>query len=237
MKIETLFTDRSGGASSPPYDSLNLAYHTGDDPALVERNRRVLKKRVGIEKVVFMEQVHGCEVAVVDTNSPSTLPSCDAVVTSASNIALAVMVADCIPILLSDSDRGVIAAVHAGRNGTFLNIAAKTVRKMAKEFGSDPKRIEAKLGPSIHGCCYEVSEELAQIALKNFGYEYVNGRYLDLQGINEKQLIEAGVKKSNIEISPICTCCDKNYFSYRREGVTGRFAGIIWMRGPLLKNK
>ncbi len=235
MKIETLFTDRKGGVSASPYDTLNLAYHTGDNPASVQENRKLLKSKMGVERVFYMEQVHGCEVAVVDTKSPDTLPSCDAVVTSASNIALAVMVADCIPILLSDSDRGVIAAVHAGRNGTFLNIAAKSIQKMAKEFGSDPEKIEAKLGPSIHGCCYEVSEELAQIARKNFTSKYVNGRYLDLQGINEKQLMEAGVKKSNIEISPICTCCDKNYFSYRREGVTGRFAGIIWMKGTLFK--
>ncbi|WP_457592440.1 peptidoglycan editing factor PgeF [Hydrogenimonas sp.] len=228
MNIHTLFTDRKGGASLPPYDTFNLAFHTGDDRAAVAKNRALLKERIGVETLHFMEQIHSDTVRIVD-KSAGPLLRCDAIVTASFSNALVVMVADCIPILLYDEERGVIAAVHAGRNGTFKNISAKTVEVIHQEFGCRPERIKAKLGPSIHTCCYEVSEEMAQIAEKSFGKGYVNGRYLNLQRLNRDQLVKAGLHPGNIDISEICTCCSDRHFSYRREGITGRFAGVVWM--------
>jgi len=106
---------------------------------------------------------------------------------------------------------------------------------MIKEFESNPKDIVVSLGPSIKECCYEVGEDLADIAKKSFGEKYVIKRggsfYLDLQTLNLDQLKSVGVKEENVEISSVCTCCDKNYFSYRRDGVTGRFAGVIKLHG------
>ncbi len=229
MKIHTLFTGRDGGVSLPPYESLNLAFHTGDDPAAVEKNRALLKKGIGVSRILWMDQVHSDRVEIVDGSAPSPVPACDAIVTNEKNLALAVMVADCIPMLLFDETKGVVAAVHAGRNGTFKEISAKTVERMQKGFGCRPADLKAKLGPSIGECCYEISEDLAQIVEKSFSKVYMNGRYLNLRHLNFDQLTRAGLHPGNIEISDICTRCSEKYFSYRREGVTGRFAGVIWI--------
>ena len=221
-----LFSDRHGGVSAPPYDSLNLGDHVGDDPEAVARNRRILQRRIGALPIVWMEQVHGDRI--VDVKGPTERAGrCDALVTECPGIALAVMVADCVPILMADTQRGVVASVHAGRNGTLLDIAPKTVVHMAKRYGCDPRDIEVWMGPAIGGCCYEVSEEIATIVGKSVGEKYVNGRYLDLKSLNRDRLIAAGVLPEHIMISDVCTCCDLDYFSYRRDGVTGRFAGVI----------
>lgn len=230
MRVRYRFTDRHGGSSMAPYDTFNLARHVGDDPAAVTRNRGRLKESLGMEEIVWMEQVHGNRVEIVTAGHPETIPSCDAVVTDMLGVALAVMVADCIPILIYDETKGVIAAVHAGRNGTFLKIAPQTVRTMQERFGCNPCDMQVRMGPSIHACCYEIGDNLITIVEKNFGKTYINGRSLDLQSLNRDQLIEAGVRRSRIEISKVCTCCHADYFSYRREGTTGRFAGLIWMK-------
>ncbi|WP_353661531.1 peptidoglycan editing factor PgeF [Hydrogenimonas sp. SS33] len=228
MRVHTRFTDRHGGVSRPPFATFNLALHVGDDPDAVARNRQSLSSRLDALPFVWMEQVHGDTVRIVKKRAPATLAACDAIVTDCPNLVLAVMVADCIPLLLYDEKRGVVAAVHAGRNGVFLDIAGKTVAKMAETFGCDPADIKARLGPSIHACCYEVGPEIARIARKNFPEAYVNGRYLDLPGMTAWQLERAGLSKKQIDRSPRCTCCDGDYFSYRREGTTGRFAGLVW---------
>ncbi len=229
MIVKTLFTDRHGGVGEAPYDTFNLAFHVGDTPSAVAVNRQILQQRYDTPPIVWMEQVHGDTVRIVENADLDTISACDAIVTDRPGIALAVMVADCIPILLHDPERGVVAAVHAGRNGTFLQIAPKTVETMAERFGCRPEEMRVWMGPSIRVCCYEVGDEIAEIARKNFGEAYVNGRSLDLPALNLDQLLKTGVKPENIEVSSVCTRCDKNYFSYRREGTTGRFAGLIWM--------
>ena len=226
-------TDRYGGVSEKPYDSLNLALHVGDAVKDVLENRvRVSEKyNFSIKNLIFMDQVHGCEVKVIEHAFDNRISDCDALITNVRKIPLMVMVADCIPILIYDPIQKVIGAVHAGRNGTFLRIAQKTIEKMQHTYGCDVKDIMIGLGPSIRRCCYEVGKDLADIATKNFGEGFImieKGRYfLDLQAINKTQLLEVGISEDNIEISSICTACDANYFSYRREGVTGRFAGFI----------
>ena len=221
-----LFTDRYGGVSVPPYDSLNLGDHVGDDPEAVARNRRILQRRIGGLPTVWMEQVHGDRI--IDVKGPTErVGRCDASVTDCPSIALAVMVADCVPILMADRKRGVVAAIHAGRNGTLLDIASKTVAHVATRYGSEPTDIEVWMGPAIGACCYEVSDEIAKIVRKSAGERYVNGRYLDLKSLNRDRLIAAGVLSKHIQISDVCTCCDPDYFSYRREGKTGRFVGVI----------
>jgi YfiH family protein len=174
-----------------------------------------------------MNQVHYDEVKVVNEND---LYECDGLVTNRVDTPLMVMVADCIPILFFDKSRGVIGVAHAGRNGTYLDIASNVVKKMIDEFGCGVENIEVELGASIQKCCYEVSNELAIIASKNFGEDVVDGRFVDLQLINKKQLIKSGILEENISISDICTkCSGKNYFSYRIDKNCGRFAGIIWL--------
>lgn len=219
MQIEHYFTTASDG---------NIAFHVTNDHYSVENNRSKLALKYGYNahKLYFMDQTHKDNIVIIDEKSPTLTQDCDALITQLPDTTLMVMVADCIPILLKDEKKGVIAAIHAGRNSTFLQIAPKTVQKMIKHFACNPKDIEAIMGPSIQKCCYEVSIELANIVQTSFGEQFEKNRYIDLQGINKKLLQEVGVE--NIIISPICTHCSKeDYFSYRLDKNCGRFAGLI----------
>ena len=143
-----------------------------------------------------------------------------------------VMVADCIPILFFDEIQGVIAAVHAGRNSTFLKIAQITANKMINELGCNANNIKVIFGPSIHSCCYEVSDELLNIVKTSFGEKFCIGKNIDLQGINIKLLEEVGIR--HINVSNICTkCSNEPFFSFRKNPKTGRFAGIISLANDL----
>ena len=208
----------------------NIAYHVNDVEKAVDKNRFNLGTKYNIctDSLKFMEQTHGCNIQVVNHNSKDCIKDCDALITSDSNLPLMVMVADCIPILIYDEKQKVIAAVHAGRNGTFLEIAKKTISLMIEKFNCQTQDIKVTLGPSIQHCCYEVSLELIEIVKTSFGEEFVNGRLIDLQKINKKQLLDIGIKNENINISSICTkCSGQDYYSYRLDKKCGRFAGII----------
>ena len=211
-------------------DDGNIAFHVNDDKNNVQKNRLLLSKTYNfdISHLRYMNQTHGDNIQVVSQSSKFCLDNCDALITNELNLPLMVMVADCIPILMYDEKKKVIAAIHAGRNSTFLNIAKKTALKMNKLFACNVKDIKVNLGPSIQKCCYEVSKELEDIVIKSFGSEFTNNRYINLQEINKKQLVDIGLKKDNITISSICTkCSNENYFSYRQNNKCGRFAGVI----------
>ena len=209
----------------------NLAFHVEDNEINVIKNRKNLALKLGYnyEDLVYMNQIHSANIIVVDENSPKLVDNCDSIITRSKNLPLMVMVADCIPILMFDSKQGVVAAIHAGRNSTFLEISKKTASFFIEKFSSNPEDINVVFGASIQKCCYEVSEDLSKIVENSFGKEFVENNYIDLQGINKKQLNDLGIK--NIEISNICTKCgDKSYFSYRKDKKTGRFAGIIILK-------
>lgn len=209
-------------------DEGNLAYHVPDKKENVDKNRIQLSKKYNfnIKNLISMNQVHGACVTVVGKDSPRVIDDCDAIITKEKNLTLMVMVADCIPILMFDKFEGVIAAVHAGRNSTFQKISEKTAQKMKDEFGCKPENIEVIMGPSIQKCCYEVDENLANIVKINFGIEFEHNRFLDLQGINKKQLNNLGIR--NITINDTCTkCSGGQFYSYRVDKSCGRFAGII----------
>ncbi len=216
----------------------NLARHTGDDPRCVSQNRRqlarlFLPKRVPI---VWMDQVHGNRVVLVN-RLPKRPPACDALITRTPHLALAVMVADCVPILFFDPDRLAVGVAHAGWRGTLASIAAKTVQSMSQAFGSDPASIRVGIGPAIGGECYEVDEAVAAPWREQLGERYLKQTtadhwHLDLPGANTDQLIAAGVKAENIERINICTHCDERFYSYRRGQERGRFAGVIALKRP-----
>ncbi|MDN5049169.1 peptidoglycan editing factor PgeF [Aliarcobacter butzleri] len=219
MSVKYFFSDKTDG---------NLAYHVGDIKENVDKNRQklALKYDYKDENLCYMNQIHSANVVVVDENSPKYIDNCDALITKTRNLPLMVMVADCIPILMFDEVKGVIAAIHAGRNSTFLKISEITSKKMIEDFSCKTENIKVIMGPSIQKCCYEVNDELKNIVEKSFGKEFVIGNNIDLQGINKKLLENLGIK--NIEISFICTkCSNKPFFSYRKEKNTGRFAGVI----------
>ena len=209
----------------------NLAFHVEDNEINVIKNRKNLALKLGYnyEDLVYMNQIHSANIIVVDENSPKLVDNCDSIITRSKNLPLMVMIADCIPILMFDDKQEIIAAIHAGRNSTFLEISKKTAEIFIEKFSSNPEDINVVFGASIQKCCYEVSEDLSKIVENSFGKEFVENNYIDLQGINKKQLNDLGIK--NIEISNICTKCgDKSYFSYRKDKKTGRFAGIIILK-------
>ncbi len=212
-------------------DDKSIAYHVTKDKLQVDDARLNLSKKYNFKtsKLQYMNQIHSN--IVYDISEGINPQECDALITNQKNTPLMVMVADCIPILFYDKNKKVIAVAHAGRNGTFLNITSKVIEKMKNLYNCEPKDIEVMMGASIQKCCYEVSQELADITLKNFGKEFVEKRYINLQGINKKQLLKVGILEKNIKISPICTkCSNQNYFSYRKDNQCGRFAGILMLR-------
>ena len=216
------FTNRTGGVSTGAFSSLNLALHVGDEPALVLENRRVLGQEIGEHQ--YMEQVHGNRVVIVEAVSDEP-PTADALVTGIPGVALAVMVADCIPLLLTS--KVAVAAVHVGRKGLMNSVALGAIAAM-REIGAT--QISAVIGPSICGRCYEVSKEIfdevtavhpAAAATTPSGMPS-----LDLPAALEKVLLAQGV---SISFDRGCTVEDPALFSYRRDGVTGRQAGIVWL--------
>ncbi len=224
MEIFYHFTDVHGGVSKKPFKSLNLAFHVGDDEKDVLKNREILKEKFNIKNLVFMNQVHGNEVLNVEDDKQ--ILTCDALISDKKNLALGVMVADCIPLLLYDENSGVIAAVHAGRAGVFKKIARKTVEKMVEFYGINISDLKAVIGACIHQCCYEISGDVLEYSLKNYP-DFVKNSHLDIKGILLKQLLDLGLEAKD---ESKCSCCNKSYFSYRRDGKTGRMAGVIMIR-------
>jgi YfiH family protein len=210
------FSDRRGGESLGVYESLNLAQHVGDDPAIVEANR----KKIGPAQ--FMNQVHGDEIILIDAIS-SEVPTCDGLITTTPNLSLAVMVADCIPLLLISKE--VVGAIHVGRAGLVNRIALTAVQKM-RSLGAI--EIHAVLGPSICGGCYEVPFQMQQDVIAEHPRAFATTRKgtpgLDLSKALIADLVSAGV---SYEASTICTLEDELYFSHRRQNPTGRFAGVV----------
>jgi len=210
------FSDRRGGESLGVYESLNLAQHVGDDPAIVEANR----KKIGPAQ--FMNQVHGDEIVLIDAIS-SEVPTCDGLITTTPNLSLAVMVADCIPLLLTSKE--VVGAIHVGRAGLVNRIALTAVQKM-RSLGAI--EIHAVLGPSICGGCYEVPFQMQQDVIAEHPRAFATTRKgtpgLDLSKALIADLVSAGV---SYEASTICTLEDELYFSHRRQNPTGRFAGVV----------
>jgi YfiH family protein len=217
-----IFTDTSDG---------NIAYHVTDDTKSVDKARATLAKKYhfDLSTLHYMDQIHSNIVyEISDTTNPQT---CDGLVTNKPNTTLMVMVADCIPIIFYDPIQKAIGVAHAGRKGTFENISKNIVKKMETLYKCDPKDIEVTLGPSIQKCCYEVSDEIANYTAKYFGKEFVDGRYIDLQSINQQQLLQCGILQNNITLSKTCTkCSNAPYFSYRKEKSCGRFAGIVQLK-------
>lgn len=203
----------------------NLGLHVGDDPLHVKKNRERLKEVLGVSSLMFMDQVHGDDVVVISSTQEST-PTCDAMITNLPNVGLAVMVADCMPLLFYDAPTQSIGVAHAGRKGNALHVSTKTIRAMCETFHARPESIEVYRGPSIGGCCYEVGKEAA-LGLEE-ALHVKQGRYfLDLPQANRDELLRAGIQEQNLHTQEVCTCCDERYFSYRKERITGRFAGVI----------
>jgi polyphenol oxidase len=225
-----VFTTRAGGASAPPWDGLNLALHVDDDPEAVRANRAELLAALGLDRLAVADQVHGDAVTVVGADLPGTPPTCDALVTREPGTALAVLAADCLPVLLADAEAGVVGAAHAGRAGLLAGVLQRAVEAMAS-LGAAPDRVAAVVGPAAGPCCYEVPDDMAaeaEAALPGVRSRTRAGTpSLDLRGGAERVLRGAGVRA--VRHVDACTIDDDRFFSYRRDGRTGRHAGVVWL--------
>jgi YfiH family protein len=225
-------TDRRGGRSRSPYESFNLGDHVGDEASAVAANRERVARELGVpgDRLVWMNQVHGTAVAVVDGPQEGPVPATDALVTTTPGLVLCVLVADCVPVLLADHERGVVAAVHAGREGVRQGVVPATLSAMAS-LGARARHVSALLGPAVCGACYEVPAEMQRDVARVAPAAAVRTRAgttgLDLRAGVEAILRKAGVPE--VVQDPRCTVEDHLLFSHRRDGVTGRQAGLVWL--------
>ena len=240
------FSFRQGGFSEGPYETLNLGAKVGDDIEKVRMNREVVANAgFGPQtEWVMAQQVHGHNVGVVGrrergagvTLEMPPIQDCDALVTNEPETTLVILTADCVPVLFYDPVHRAIGAAHSGWRGTTQHIVQQVILHMQFLYMTEAKDLRVAIGPSIHRCCYEVDEPVAEIVRNEFGENYLVSRFqkpgkylLGLQDCIKRDLIQMGVSPSNIEDAGLCTSCHTDLlFSHRKEhGKTGRECGII----------
>jgi polyphenol oxidase len=235
------FTGRPGGVSSGPFVSLNLDYRVGDDPASVTGNRDRLLQDVGPgpRRLNWMRQVHGTGVIYVGAHPEPGMalhapddhtPEADAAFTDSPSVALCAMAADCAPVLLADPAAGLVGAAHAGRQGMAAGVVPALVAAMSQA-GADPARMHAVIGPAICGQCYEVPaamrDEVAATVPESAAVTRQGTPGIDIRAGIRAQL--TALRFASVSDDARCTAESEDLFSYRRDGQTGRFAGLVWL--------
>ena len=236
------FTTRLGGTSLVPFDSLNLGWKWGDDPARVQENQRRICEVARTRALVRLSQVHGTRVVHVghgDDLDRMRASEGDGLCTDEAGLALSVHVADCTPILMACTRTGACAALHAGWRGTVLGMARIGVLRLRQEFGCRPEDLQVALGPCIGRCCFEVGREVSEAFVQAMPDALLAGvvdtglgskPHVDLRRFQRLELEAAGVPPENIDTSAACTMCDPEgrFFSYRKAGrATGQSIGFI----------
>lgn len=239
--VSVVFTTRLDAGGSPPYDGLNLSYSVGDDRETVRANREAVARAIDIDihDTVFGRQVHSTNVWIAGDlerargsfDFESALPGCDAIITSTPGLSVCVLTADCVPVAVVCEDGRAVAAVHAGWRGLAAGILKKSVRLLSQVSSSEPRHMTALVGPHLMSCCFEVGEDIAGLFESRFGAGCVSRerkRRVAMADACRTELMREGLKAVNIHESGECTCCCRDYFSYRRSGgLTGRQALLV----------
>ncbi|HET7628777.1 MAG TPA: peptidoglycan editing factor PgeF [Bacillales bacterium] len=251
------FSTRNGGISTPPFHSLNLAFHVGDDAGRVRRNRQRLATEIGfaLDRWVCAEQVHEAAIRKVDGQDAgkgsqdlaSAIAGTDGLYTSESGLLLALAYADCVPLYFYAPTKRLVGIAHAGWRGTVKMIAARMVKAWKNVEGVSVQDILVVIGPSIGACCYEVDTRVAAAVNERLGTDAKvvcrptgNDRYhLDLKACNQMLLVREGVSEHHIETSSYCTSCrtDKFYSHRKENGKTGRMLAFIGMRSAAVDRR
>ncbi|THB75876.1 MAG: peptidoglycan editing factor PgeF [Desulfobacteraceae bacterium] len=231
---------RAGGMSLLPFDSLNVGLKTGDTEENIRENRKRIAFELGMKPAVYLNQVHSDDIKVLrqDDNDLAQrfepgkdIYTADGVITDIPGVYLVIQVADCQSVMMFDPERGVVANVHSGWRSSIKNILGKCVQTMTREFGTEPRDIRVGIGPSLGPCCSEFINYKTEIPESLWSYRVDDSHYFDFWQMSRDQLVGEGVKHSCIENMAICTKCNSNeFFSYRRENLTGRFACIIGLK-------
>lgn len=242
-RLRHAVTTRAGGVSTDDYASLNLAFHVGDAPEAVCRNRQLLGQELGYQsaRLIAAQQVHGAGIARVEASHTGSgaygwddaLPDTDALITTEPNLPLLIQVADCAPLLLVEPEVGAIAVIHAGWRGAVAGIAGKTARALGEQYGADSKRILAGIGPCLCPDCLEIGPEVAQEVESVDPQAVLSGwakPHLDLRGLLRRDLETAGIPATQIEVMARCPRCEtETFFSHRgQNGKVGRFGLVAW---------
>lgn len=217
---------RHGGGSSVPFASLNVSFGVGDDPAAVRANRAAIKRSLGLTTLVSARQVHGERILTV-TSEPAAdfeADGYDALITNCRT-GLMIQQADCQAVILLDPVGPALGLVHAGWRGSTVGILGATVRAMGEAFGTDPSRLRAAISPALGPCCAEFRNYQEELPTWMHGFQ-VRPDFFDFPAISARQLAEAGLRPERITWAGACTRCTPDYFSYRRDRVTGRFATV-----------
>ncbi len=240
------FTTRLGGVSTGYLSSLNLGTGRGDAPENVRKNFEILGNAVGFspENIVMACQTHSDIIHTAEASDRGAglyapkLSPCDALITQTPGLALMVSTADCTPVLLYDPETGAVGAAHAGWRGTAADIAGKTAREMAAQFGCRPENLRAAIGPNIGPCCFQTDADVPDAMRRTFGQaaepflrQAGEKYYVNLKELNALSLRRAGV--THIEISPVCTACEHTRFWSHRvtRGQRGSQGAIIVCKG------
>lgn len=241
--VEWAVTDRVGGASHSPWSGLNLGGHVGDTPKDVATNRQRLAQALDVPTVAlrFMEQQHGARVVDVPpqhhdgpgntaTHEAEAVPECDALITDDPEVVLVTLVADCTPVLLVDRVAGLAGAAHAGRKGLVAGVVPAAVARMRARGATD---VQAVVGPSICGRCYEVSasmrDEAGEVSPAAYSVSWTGTPAIDVAGGVVEQLAVQGVPCRWLDGCPRESA---DLYSYRRDGRTGRYAGVVRLLAP-----
>jgi YfiH family protein len=228
---------RRNGCSRGPYRSLNTSLSVGDDPTVVMRNRGLIRESLAAPELVFLRQVHGRRVVVVgqppasrkDGAKPEPAEG-DALVTDRPGRFLTIQVADCQPVLLYDPTKKALANVHSGWRGSLQNVLGAALAALAAHFGTCPRDVVAGVGPSLGPCCAEFVNYRREIPRPYWSYKN-SADHFDFWALSRDQLLDAGVPAENLHVSGLCTRCNTDmFFSYRGEGVTGRFAVVAGLK-------
>ncbi len=232
MRPEIFFKDE-GLLALTSDGSIDFTCNDFDAP-LTAGQRAYLQENCGadIAQVFWRKQIHGDNILAArgGVGASKGCPDADAYITDEKNLPIAIRTADCVPVFIFDPHRRIIGLAHAGWRGTYKAIAAKTVQRMQEKYASQASSLKIVLGPSIRECCYQVGEEF-----RDYFPAYVRDRggflYADMIGANRDQLLQAGVRQENILDSGICTCCNKDYFSFRRDGAkAGRMISLMMLK-------
>jgi YfiH family protein len=239
--VQAICTTRVGGVSQAPFDGFNLGDHVQDDVDAVVKNRALLQVHLGGARPVFLSQVHGVNVALLNA-STSDGTKADACITAEPQMACTIMVADCLPLLFTDDAGRVVAAAHAGWRGLAAGVVEQTVHAMCEQAGVAPAQVRAWLGPCIGPDAFEVGDDV-RVAFHTQGNAPEAARYFkphpthaqrwlaDLAGLARLRLQAMGVSSvaGNDSTPEWCTVAQRSkLFSFRRDGMTGRFAVCIW---------
>ena len=195
------------------------------------QNRALIREELGLSRLVSARQVHGDSVLVVDwlPEADVELADHDALMTNIAGLGLMIQQADCQAIMLYDPEHGAVANIHSGWRGSVANIIAKTVAAMTAVYKTRPGSLCAAISPSLGPCCGEFVNYRQELPKALHGYQ-ARPNHFDFWAISRDQLRNSGVRSEQIEIARSCTVCEGDYFSYRREGLTGRFASVIGIK-------